>query len=143
MKIVNINVLNVGKITNRYTRQSPDHSLQRQEFHLEPPALMLSGISTHPVFSGEISILKRISVHTVRCHLLVVIKYYIVTIAFCVATKESSNICVLTSKTLNCERVHPYAAGCHICYTIRRNLREIPSRRIRWLIPHEIQLCIS
>ena len=36
-------------ITNRYTRQSMDHSLQHQEFHLIPPALMLSEISTHLV----------------------------------------------------------------------------------------------
>ena len=43
----------------------------------------------------------------VRCHLLVAIKHGIVTIAFCVATKESSRVCILGSKPLNCERVYP------------------------------------
>ena len=36
-------------ITNRYTRQSTDYSLQYKEFHFIPPALVVVGISTHLV----------------------------------------------------------------------------------------------
>ena len=36
-------------ITNRYTRQSTDYSLQYKEFHFIPPALVVVEISTHLV----------------------------------------------------------------------------------------------
>ena len=48
------NNVNVGDkfltgITNRYTRQSTDYSLQYKEFHFIPPALVVVEISTHLV----------------------------------------------------------------------------------------------
>lgn len=101
---VNIEGKSLIAVTNRYIRQSLEYSLQHQEFHLTPPALILSGISTHLV---RFPSLKGFLCISARCHLLVAIKYYIVTISFCVATQGSSNICILAFKTINCEMVHP------------------------------------
>lgn len=53
-QIIFHNNVNVGDkfltgITNRYTRQSIDYSLQYKEFHFIPPALVVVEISTHLV----------------------------------------------------------------------------------------------